>query len=581
MTQPDHSENSTIIVAGYVRISSEMQKDNYSIDAQKRAIREAAKLRGLPEPIFYVDDERSARGEQIAKRPQFKQLLEDAQANPGRMVVMVHTLDRWSRNVMVTLQSFRILSQSHTAFVSLSEHIDYSTPEGMLQLTILAAFAAYFSDMLAKHTSKGKGERAAQGLYNGDIPFGYRSTGQKSPPEFDPDEYPGLRVIGELRMQGKTAEQIADAVNAAGYRTGSKRFGARLFTIDTINAITRCEFYAAYEPGDDKGTVVYKGQRFRGQHPAAFTYEEWQRIRIGTRMNYKAPQRSEQAHRTYEFSGYIVCVHCGLNLRCRGASANVDYSYYKDMAKARQLPCPAGGYLQVRTDLVMQQFGELLQGLKLPTYWREIVRESMLEAAKKTGLDMEAMEREKERLRLKRGRILKQHREGYIDDEEFEGEMAAVELALRALEVPEINGVRLDDVIEAGERLPGMAALWSEATVEERRDMVMLILQPGGLHYDVEVKEIAAITPRPVFLPVLRLLEGVVEYEEATGTLVTSRWQQRNRRASDYLQAYLRDRQTHWANIVLMTSLLPLPIVVGILDAYSRRASAQASCTAS
>jgi hypothetical protein len=61
-------------------------------------------------------------------------------------------------------------------------------------------------------------------------------------------------------------------------------------------------------------------------------------------------------------------------------------------------------------------------------------------------------------------------------DEEFEGEMAAVELALRALEVPEINGVRLDDVIEAGERLPGMAALWSEATVEERRDMVMLIL---------------------------------------------------------------------------------------------------------
>jgi len=41
------------------------------------------------------------------------------------------------------------------AFISLSEHIDYSTPEGMLQLTILAAFAAYFSDMLAKHTSKG------------------------------------------------------------------------------------------------------------------------------------------------------------------------------------------------------------------------------------------------------------------------------------------------------------------------------------------------------------------------------------------------------------------------------------------
>src|SRR5258708_22889090 len=60
----------------------------------------------------------------------------------------------------------------------------------------------------------------------------------------------------------------------------------------------------------------------------------------------------------------------------------------------------------------------------------------------------------------------------------------------------------------------------------------MLIVKPGGLHYDVEMKEIAAITPRPVFLPVLRLLEGVVEYEEATGTLVPGRWQQRNRRVS-------------------------------------------------
>jgi site-specific DNA recombinase len=259
MSQQQNSlESASVIVVGYVRISSEMQKDNYSIDAQKRCIRDACKLRGLPEPIFFEDDERSARGEQIAKRPEFKRLLDYVQANPGKVIVFVHTLDRWSRNVMVTLQSFRILSQSHTAFISLSEHIDYSTPEGMLQLTILAAFAAYFSDMLAKHTSKGKGERAAQGLYNGDIPFGFRSTGPKMPPEFDPDEYPGLRMLGELRMQGYSADEIADRLNAAGYRTGSKRFGARLFTSDTVTAMLRTEFYAAFAPGDDRGTVRYK-----------------------------------------------------------------------------------------------------------------------------------------------------------------------------------------------------------------------------------------------------------------------------------------------------------------------------------
>ena len=275
-------------------------------------------------------------------------------------------------------------------------------------------------------------------------------------------------------------------MNEAGYRTGSKRFGARLFTIDTINAITRCEFYAAYEPGDDRGTVTYKDQRFRGLHPAAFTFEEWQRIRIGSRLNYNAPHRSEAAQQIYEFSGYIVCVHCGLNLRCRGGQKGPNY--YKDMAKARQIPCPAGGYLQIRTTIVIEQFGELLQGLQLPPYWRDIIRERMLEDAKKTGFDLETMELEKERLRLKRGRILKQHRDGYIDDTEFGGEMAAVESALRLLDAPEVNGIRLEDVIEAGERLPGMAALWMVGSVEERCEMVKEILEPGGLQYDVETK---------------------------------------------------------------------------------------------
>jgi DNA invertase Pin-like site-specific DNA recombinase len=156
MFRQPYIDPSSVILAGYARRSSEMQKDNFSIDAQKRAITEAAKIRGLPEPIFYEDDERSARGEQIAKRPNFKRLLDDVEANKGRMVVMAHTLDRWSRNVVVALQSFRILSLNQTPFISLNENSDCSTPEGMVQLTLLAAFAAYFSDMLAEHIVMGK-----------------------------------------------------------------------------------------------------------------------------------------------------------------------------------------------------------------------------------------------------------------------------------------------------------------------------------------------------------------------------------------------------------------------------------------
>src|ERR1700731_4087007 len=111
------------IIAGYVRRSSEMQRDNYSRDAQIRGITQQCQSLGLPAPVIYEDDELSARGEQIAHRPAFKRLLEAIQAEHVHIVI-VHSLDRWSRNVMVTLQSFRILAEHHTAFISLSEHID-------------------------------------------------------------------------------------------------------------------------------------------------------------------------------------------------------------------------------------------------------------------------------------------------------------------------------------------------------------------------------------------------------------------------------------------------------------------------
>lgn len=510
-------QSSEIVVGGYVRRSSIMQRDNYSIEAQKRAITEECVRRNLRPPVFYEDDERSARGEQIARRPAFKKLLEDVEA--GRVqVIMVHSFDRWSRNVMVTLQSFRVLSEHQTSFISLSEHIDYSTPEGRLQLTILAAFAAYFSDMLAKHTSKGKGERAAQGLYNGDVPFGYRRTGPKQPPEQDPTNFPGLRLIGELRMKGVEAEKIADELNKAGYRTGSKRFGNRLFTKDTVTAILRNVFYAAFAPGDHCGTVVYHGERHRGQHLAAFTFEEWQQIRAVTQSMHRASSRPQQARRLYEFAGYIACKHCRQTLRCQG-HAQTGHTYYRDSARARRLSCPTGGALTVRTDLVHEQFGKLLASLEFPESWREMLRQRMRELAVSGGANALAVEREKERLRLRRARVLKQHREGYIDDEELRLELATVEHELQRFDALKVDGLNLEEVIAAGERIPGIAALWEEATAEERREMIILLLEPGGLLYDLSNKVIAIVKPRPVFLPLLRMLETVMKYDERKGVL--------------------------------------------------------------
>jgi hypothetical protein len=175
----------------------------------------------------------------------------------------------------------------------------------------------------------------------------------------------------------------------------------------------------------------------------------------------------------------------------------------------------------------------------------------MLAKATSAGTVPEEMEREKERLRLKKMRTVKIYQEGYIDEAEFHGEIAAVELALRKLEVPEVDGVTYDEVVEAGEHLPGMAVLWDVATPDERRDMVRLILQPEGLYYDTELKMIAALKPQPTFLPVLRMLVGVVEYEETSGLLVTEHWSLRNRRVSVTLSPTLTLFQEPYGKLYL------------------------------
>jgi len=55
-------------------------------------------------------------------------------------------------------------------------------------------------------------------------------------------------------------------------------------------------------------------------------------------------------------------------------------------------------------------------------------------------------------------------------------------------------------VIEAGEHLPGMAALWDVATPEERREVVVLMLEPGGFYYDMEQKIMAAVFVNATFI---------------------------------------------------------------------------------
>src|SRR5918994_6781268 len=144
----------TVRAALYERVSSEEQVQGYSLDAQDRAGRLYCEAHGWSIASVYRDEGKSARTEDLAKRPEFQRMIADADG--GLLdVIVVHKLDRFARNLRVTLETLERLDRCRVGFVSISEQMDFTTPIGKVNLATLAAFAQYYSDNLSTETTKG------------------------------------------------------------------------------------------------------------------------------------------------------------------------------------------------------------------------------------------------------------------------------------------------------------------------------------------------------------------------------------------------------------------------------------------
>src|SRR5579884_3507539 len=128
-------------------------------------------------------------------------------------------------------------------------------------LTMVAAFAQLYSDQLSQHTIKGKKERALQGYYNGQLPYGYVNPEpggvgihNKQVPVLVDEEvawYTRARdwyrpSTGPATPEGEAASftEVARRLNALGCRVrnrwaGKERWAQRnprqLWTADTVS----------------------------------------------------------------------------------------------------------------------------------------------------------------------------------------------------------------------------------------------------------------------------------------------------------------------------------------------------------
>ena len=122
------------------------------------------------------------------------------------------------------------LNQHGVGLVSITENLNWSTPEGRLVDRTLGSFGEIYSDMLGAHVRKGISERAHQGRHLGAIPFGYQSCWKNKQSVCDP-KHPGgvhldprgaeaVRDLFRSYASSLTSTtQLAKRMNVQGFRT--------------------------------------------------------------------------------------------------------------------------------------------------------------------------------------------------------------------------------------------------------------------------------------------------------------------------------------------------------------------------
>ena len=380
-------------------------------------------------------------------------------------------------------------------------------------------------DSLSQRTKAGKEARARAGYHNGPVPFGYQppnypkapagapSTWRPPPVPVCPDPltFPVLVRIGELMAQGWTDAAIAEELAESLSHTPR-------FTKDTVAAIRRSWFPREFAPGCGHGTIqTPSGELVEGKHQAAWPFEHWQRIVEGKASQYRRT-RKEGLRQPREFSRIIVCAACRCPLRVT-TSESIDY--YSDTSRTRHVACPTSGSLTVKSQRVIEQFGEVLGSILLPLSWRQAIAEQCQEKAEEKE-DVERVRHRRAELEAERQRVVTGFTKGVISEEELDAAMEGIRADLAILPLPETHSdeERTHAILSTGETLETLGDYWSEATAEERRDLVWSLLPIGGLVYDLERQDIIGLLPRESVLPVLSLgLETSGHWEQREGGL--------------------------------------------------------------
>ena len=315
-------------VAQYARFSSDNQRSE-SIDAQIRAMNQFCKQNHWQVVATYTDEARSATTD---NRPQFQQMISDS--SKGLFdIVLVHKLDRFSRDRYDSAIYKKKLKKNHVRLCSVLERMDDS-PESIMMESVLEGMAEYYSKNLGREVMKSMKETALQCKHTGGCPpLGYDIDENKHL-IINEHEAEAVRIIFEMFAEGHGYTAIIRYLNEHGYEP--KRGG--IFGKNSLFSILSNEKYMGVfvfnksTPKDSDGKR--NGSKLKPQDqiiriengcPAIISkklFEKVQGIKARNRRNTGQYHSKE----FYLLGGKIFCGLCGKrlqgNLRFSGERKN-------------------------------------------------------------------------------------------------------------------------------------------------------------------------------------------------------------------------------------------------------------------
>ena len=506
------AETERVRAAGYIRVSDLSQVEGHSLDAQERHIMDHCKTRGWVPVRIYREEGRSARHEAISKRPLFKELLEDV-ARGKYDVVLIDTMDRWSRNLKVTLDAIGMLGQHGVGLVSITENIDYSTPHGKLATQMIGGMAEFFSDMLAVHTRKGIEERARKGFHLGSIPFGYESCWKHEGGEriLTCDiEHPGGIHIQETEGQAvkelfrryatgtTTLSQLAVWMNDSGLRTKNRhrlqngdesKARPRLFTTASVRGILHNPFFT--------GKVKHKDETYPGLHEPLVSDEVYDQAQSAMRKNSgRSATMNPRPQREYLLKGLIRCAHCLMPMWAQTYKSG--RRYYREHKGSRGSGACVNRSGSILCGVPDRQMDQLMEAIVLPSSWMDRVQA-------KIGISDEVERVENERIRVERRlrRLGQVYLDNLVDYEEYSRQKRQLEDRLSSLRVPGVESAEV-----AGKMLESLPQLWAKADLSQRREMLTTMFEAVYVECKEE-KSIVAIRAKSAFRPLFEIASTI------------------------------------------------------------------------